>query len=301
MDWRVVVAAGEREIHTPAEATSTAELPEGETFAYVGPDLTVDDQRVLNAFLAQLAVALASKELRAEAATAVALAEADELRTALLRAVGHDLRTPLASIKAAATTLLAPDVHLDPETVAQLHQTIDEETDRLTELVNNLLAMSRLQAGALQLASSDVDVDEIVGRALVSLGDRSMGVIVDVPDDLPRICADPALLERAIANVVDNGLAWARNGTPLRVEAAAVNDRVFLRVIDQGPGIPLAERERVFQPFQRLGDGSRAGGVGLGLAVARGFTEANQGELRIEDTPGGGTTMVFSFSATDKQ
>jgi two-component system sensor histidine kinase KdpD len=295
--WRVLVAGGAHTINTPDDATSTTELPDGETFAYVGPDLTVDDQRVLNAFLAQLAVALASRELRAEAATAVALAEADELRTALLRAVGHDLRTPLASIKAAASTLLAPDVHLDAATIEQLHHTIDEETDRLTDLVNNLLAMSRLQVGALQLASSDVDLDEVVGRALVSLGDRGTGVVVDVPDDLPHIRADPALLERAIANVVDNGLAWAQNGTPLRVEGAVVHDRVFLRVIDQGPGIPPGERERVFQPFQRLGDGSRMGGVGLGLAVARGFTEANQGELRIEDTPGGGTTMVFSFPA----
>jgi two-component system sensor histidine kinase KdpD len=292
--WKVVITAGEREIATPTEATSTAELPDGEMFAYVGPDLTVDDQRVLNAFLAQLAVALASRELRAEAATAVALAEADELRTALLRAVGHDLRTPLASIKAAASTLLAPDVHLDDATVAQLHHTIDEETDRLTDLVNNLLAMSRLQVGALQLASADVDLDEVVGRALVSLGDRGAHVVVDVPEDLPPIRADPALLERAVANVVDNGLAWAHNGTPLRVEGAVVHDRVFLRVIDQGPGIPLSERDRVFQPFQRLGDASRMG-VGLGLAVARGFTEANHGELRIEDTPGGGTTMVFSF------
>jgi two-component system sensor histidine kinase KdpD len=298
--WRVVVTGGAHSIGTPSAATSTTELPDGEVFAYVGPDLTVDDQRVLNAFLAQLAVALASRELRAEAATAVALAEADELRTALLRAVGHDLRTPLASIKAAASTLLAPDVHLDDATIAQLHHTIDEETDRLTDLVNNLLAMSRLQAGALQAASSDVDLDEVVGRALVSLGDRGANVIVDVPEDLPPIRADPALLERAIANVVDNGVGWAQNGSPVRVEGAALNNRVLLRIIDQGPGIPPTERERVFQPFQRLGDGSGAGSVGLGLAVARGFTEANQGELRIEDTPGGGTTMVFSFPVGER-
>jgi two-component system sensor histidine kinase KdpD len=122
-------------------------------------------------------------------------------------------------------------------------------------------------------------------------------VIVDVPDSLPRVRADPALLERAIANVVDNGLTWARPDAPLRVEAAAMQDRVFLRIIDRGPGIAPGERDRVFQPFQRLGDGSGRGGVGLGLAVARGFTEANRGELRVEDTPGGGTTMVFSFPA----
>ncbi len=140
----------------PGDATATAELPDDAVFAYDGPNLTGDDRRVLNAFVAQLAVALASRELRAEASSAVALAEADALRTALLRAVSHDLRTPLASIKASSSTLLADDLKLDDETVHQLHETIDEEVDRLNELVSNLLAMSRLQAGALQLAYTDV-------------------------------------------------------------------------------------------------------------------------------------------------
>jgi two-component system sensor histidine kinase KdpD len=209
--------------------------------------------------------------------------------------VSHDLRTPLASIKASASTLLADDLHLDDETVHQLHQTIDEEVDRLNELVSNLLAMSRLQAGALQLAYTDVGLDEIVGRALVSLGDRAGGVVVDVPDSLPRVRADPALAERAVANVVDNALAWAPPEQPVRIEAAVVGEDVVLRVIDRGPGIAPADRHRVFQPFQRLGDAQSRGGVGLGLAVARGFTEAIGGELQLEDTPGGGTTMTFVF------
>ena len=140
----------------PRTRPRPSELPDDALFAYDGPNLTGDDRRVLNAFVAQLAVALASRELRAEASAAVALAEADALRTALLRAVSHDLRTPLASIKASSSTLLADDLHLDDETVHQLHETIDEEVDRLNELVSNLLAMSRLQAGALQLAYTDV-------------------------------------------------------------------------------------------------------------------------------------------------
>jgi len=296
--WTVEAYAGETVLESPEEATATSELPDGALFAYDGPNLTGDDRRVLNAFVAQLAVALASRELRAEASAAVALAEADALRTALLRAVSHDLRTPLASIKASASTLLADDLHLDDATVLQLHQTIDEEVDRLNELVSNLLAMSRLEAGALQLASTDVGIDEIVARALVSLGERAGGVVVDVPDSLPRVHADPALAERAVANVVDNALAWAPPEQPVRLEAAVVGDRVILRVIDRGPGIAASDRDRVFQPFQRLGDGrSRRGGVGLGLAVARGFTEAIDGELQLEDTPGGGTTMTFSFRA----
>ncbi len=295
--WTVEAHAGEAVLERPEDATATSSLPDDAVFAYVGPDLTGDDRRVLNAFVAQLAVALAGRELRAEASAAVAVAEADALRTALLRAVSHDLRTPLASIKASSSTLLADDLHLDDDTVHQLHQTIDEEVDRLNEIVSNLLAMSRLQVGALQLAYSEVGIDEIVGRALVSLGDRAGGVVVDVPDSLPRVRVDPALAERALANVLDNALAWSPPEQAVRVEAAVVGDRVMLRVIDRGPGIPRADRDRVFQPFQRFGDTrTRVGaGVGLGLAVARGFTEAIGGELHLEDTPGGGTTMTFGF------
>jgi two-component system sensor histidine kinase KdpD len=293
--WTVIARAGAEEVARPEAATGTAELPGDDVFAYRGPHLTVDDRRVLNAFVAQIAVALASRELRAEAAAAVGVGEADALRTALLRAVSHDLRTPLASIKAAAGTLLATGVHLDEETVEQLHRTIDEEVDRLTDLVNNLLAMSRLEAGGLQLAWADVDLDEIVGRALVSLGKRAAPVVVDVPDSLPRVRVDPALLERAIANVVDNALSYSTAEAPTRVEAAAVGDEVILRVLDRGPGIAAADRERMFQPFERLGEVPGRAGIGLGLAVARGFTKVNNGELEIDDTPGGGTTMVFTF------
>jgi two-component system sensor histidine kinase KdpD len=297
--WTVEAHAGETVLESPEDATATSELPGGALFAYDGPNLSGDDRRVLNAFVAQLAVALASRELRAEASTAVALAEADALRTALLRAVSHDLRTPLASIKASVSTLLAPDLRLDEDTVHQLEQTIDEEVDRLNEIVSNLLAMSRLQVGALQLSCTDVGLDEIVGRALVSLGDRAGGVVVDVPDSLPRVHVDPALAERAIANVVDNALAWSPPEQSVRVEAATLADRVVLRVVDRGPGIAPADRDRVFQPFQRLSDarGRGGAGVGLGLAVARGFTEAIDGELQLEDTPGGGTTMSFAFDA----
>jgi two-component system sensor histidine kinase KdpD len=302
-EWDVEAYAGEAVIERPEDATATSELPDDAVFAYVGPDLTGDDRRVLNAFVAQLAVALASRELRAEASAAVAVAEADELRTALLRAVSHDLRTPLASIKASVSTLLADDLRLDAGTVQQLHQTIDEEVDRLNEIVSNLLAMSRLQVGALQLACSDVGIDEIVGRALVSLGDRAGGIVVDVPDSLPRVRVDPALAERALANVVDNALAWSPPERPVRIEGAAVGHRVILRVIDRGPGIAPADRNRVFEPFQRLGDtrGRGGAGVGLGLAVARGFTGAIGGELQLEDTPGGGTTMTFTFDEAEAE
>ena len=129
------------------------------------------------------------------------------------------------------------------------------------------------------------------------LGDRAKRVAPEVPETLPRINTDPALLERAVANVVDNAIAWSPPDRPVRLEAAAFAGSVELRVIDQGPGIPPDQRDRIFQPFQRLGDQHRGEGVGLGLAVARGFVDAIGGELLVEDTPGGGATMVFSFKS----
>jgi two-component system sensor histidine kinase KdpD len=295
--WRVIESSGEPIPHSPEEATDTVVLDRDDVLAIIGPDLTGDERRVLHGLTSQLAVALESRELRAEASAATALAQADALRTALLRAVSHDLRTPLASIKAASSTLLADDVELSPDAVHQLEKTIDEEADRLTELVTNLLGMSRLQAGVLQPATTDIGVDEVVSRAVAGLGERGRDVVIDVPDDLPRVHADPALLERALANVIDNALAWSPDSQPVRVQAGAAGGEVHVRVVDRGQGIPREQRERVFQPFQRLGDRSSGAGVGLGLAVARGFVEAMAGALDIEDTPGGGTTMVFSFPA----
>jgi two-component system sensor histidine kinase KdpD len=294
--WRTLAATGDPVPAYPDEASDTVDLDPQTVIAVVGPDVGADDRAMLRAFTAQLAVALEARELRAEAAAAAALAEADQLRTGLLRAVSHDLRTPLATIKASASTLLAHEVHLSESQARVLHQTIEGEADRLSEMVSNLLAMSRLQAGGVQLVCGAVAVDEVVAAALVGLGSRAAGVVLDVPDDLPRVHADPALLERAVANVVDNALRWSPSEQPVRVEAAPVGARVDIRVVDHGPGIPPADRDRIFQPFQRLDDRS-PGGVGLGLAVARGFVKAMRGRLSAEDTPGGGATFVFELEA----
>jgi two-component system sensor histidine kinase KdpD len=231
-------------------------------------------------------------ELRAEE-TAL-LAKADELRVALLRAVSHDLRSPLASIKASVTSLLQQDIEWSPQATAEFLATIDEESDRLDALVANLLDMSRLQTGALRQDAQPVGYEEVVPAALASLSSPTGDVQVVVDADLPRVLADPALLERAVANLTANAVAASPPGAPVRIEAGAVGGRVDLRIVDRGPGIPLADRERIFEPFQRLGD-SGAGGVGLGLAVARGFVEAMGGELLLDDTPGGGTTMVIAL------
>jgi two-component system sensor histidine kinase KdpD len=292
--WTVEASAGDPVPLTPEEASEVLSLGDDTVLALVGPRLPAEDRHLLSAFTAQLGAALTRRRLQEGAAQAARLAKADELRAALLAAVSHDLRTPLASIKACVSSLLQDDVDWSPEAVTEFLATIDEETDRLTALVSNLLDMSRLQAGALSLHRRPVGVEEIVPAALSSLGDRARGDVVEVgvAETLPRVEADPALLERVLANLIDNALAWSPPGTPVRVEAGGVPGAVHVRVVDRGPGIPAAERDRVFLPFQRLGDRSSGAGVGLGLAVARGFTVAMGGELIVEDTPGGGTTMV---------
>jgi two-component system sensor histidine kinase KdpD len=220
-------------------------------------------------------------------------AKGNELKTTLLAAVSHDLRTPLASIKASVTSLQQDDVEWSDADRREFLATIDEEADRLNGLVGNLLDMSRIATGAVQLSPRGVGLDEAVPAAMAELGERADGVELAVPETLPRAWADPGLLERAIANVLDNALEWS-NGTPVRVEAVQHGAYVELRVIDHGPGVGPEQRVRMFEPFQRLGDRT-TDGVGLGLAVARGFMEAMGGAIDAEETPGGGLTMVLSL------
>lgn len=221
-----------------------------------------------------------------------AAAEGNELKTALLTAVSHDLRTPLASIKASVTSLQQEDVDWSAADRRVFLGTIDEEADRLNGLVGNLLDMSRITTGALHLSHRGVGLDEVVPVVIAGFGLRAATVELDVPESLPRAWADPGLLERAIANVVDNALTWS-DTRPVRIEAAQRGAYVQLRVIDHGPGVGAAERPHLFEPFQRLGDKS-GNGVGLGLAVARGFLTAMGGDIDAEETPGGGLTMVLS-------
>ncbi|MDQ1391312.1 MAG: two-component system, OmpR family, sensor histidine kinase KdpD [Acidimicrobiaceae bacterium] len=295
--WHALAAAGDHAPDQPEHATDTVAVDADTVVAIAGGNLSGEDRRVLGAFTAQLAVALRSRALQADAATATALSQANDLRTALLRAVSHDLRTPLASIKASATNLLADDIRLAPEAIHELLATIDGEADRLDTLIGNLLDMSRLQSGTFELLTRDVGVDEVVAQTLAGLGDRATRVVTEVPDNLPRIHTDAALLERAVANVVENAICWSPADKAVRVQASAFGGLVELRVVDRGPGIGSGQREEVFQPFQRVGDDHTGTGVGLGLAVARGFVDALGGELTVDDTAGGGTTMTFSFKA----
>jgi two-component system sensor histidine kinase KdpD len=293
--WRVESSAGEPIPATPDDAQVSVPLDAVTTLAVSGPGLGEAHLQTLRAFAGQLVLAVERRRLRAEAAAAEGLAEANELRTALLAAVSHDLRTPLASIKASVTSLLQADVELADTSREELLETIDEETDRLNGLVGNLLDMSRLQTGALELVWRPVGFDEVVPAALQSLGDTAGRVLVDVPETLPRVKADAALLERAVANLIENALHASPSERVVRVFTGTTQGRVELNVCDEGAGIPLDKREEVFRPFQRLGDSSHGDGVGLGLAVAKGFVEAMHGDLTIEDTAGGGTTVVVSL------
>jgi two-component system sensor histidine kinase KdpD len=291
--WRLEASAGVDVPTDPAGADIVKSLTPDLILGMSGTSLFASDHRVLAALGAQLATAFETQRLQAEAARATALAQADDLRTALLQAVSHDLRTPLSSIKASISSLRQPDVHWSPEQVDEFHATIEQETDRLGALVTNLLDMSRLRAGALSVDTRPTVLEEVVPAAVASLGGRAHRVTIDVPETLPPVLADPALLERALANLIDNAIAASPPDRQVRVEAGTLGDRVSVVVVDQGSGIATEDRERVFQPFQRLVD--HGTGVGLGLAIARGFITAMDGDLGIESTPGGGTTMVVGL------
>ncbi len=297
--WDVVACSGGPPCSTPDDAESTVPVSQDYRLALRGRLLPASDQRVLAAFAVQAAGVLEQRRLAEVAATAEPLAEADRTRTALLAAVSHDLRTPLASAKAAVTSLRARDVNWSAEDEGELLATADESLDRLARLVANLLDMSRLQAGALPVFRRRVAIDEIVPRALDDIGPEARSVRMFVPAELPEILADPALLERVLVNLVGNALRYAPDGGPPVVTASGVRDRVELRVVDRGPGIPPRSRERIFAPFQRLGDHDNTSGVGLGLALSRGLAEAMGGTLTPEDTPGGGLTMVLALSAAE--
>jgi two-component system sensor histidine kinase KdpD len=255
-----------------------------------GPELFATDQRVLGAFAAAAQTAYDARRLSAKAREAVTLAAVDRQRTALLAAVGHDLRTPLAAVKAAVTTLRQTDVEWSADERETLLTTIEESADRLDGVVANLLDASRLEAGTLGIQARPVALDEVVGAALMAFGDGAARVRVDVPDDLPLVLADPGLLERILVNLIDNALRHGGAGE-VDVVAAAGGLSAKLAVIDHGPGLDAAQRERLFTPFSRLDDSSAQPGVGLGLAVARGFAEAMGGALVADTSPGGGLTM----------
>jgi len=244
--------------------------------------------RLLDGFAAQAGAALDRDRLRTQAAQAEALAEGNRMRTALLAAVSHDLRTPLASIKASVSTLRQTDVEWTQADETALLATIEDGADRLDALIGNLLDASRLTTGSLQPFLRPISVDEVAPVALRGLA-PARGVEMIVPDGLPLVRTDPGLLERVLANLFSNALSHSPPGSRPVLRASHVGSTVILDICDHGPGVPDHLKTRIFEPFERLDD--RGTGVGLGLAVAKGFLDAMGGSLAALDTPGGGLTM----------
>jgi two-component system, OmpR family, sensor histidine kinase KdpD len=252
---------------------------------------------LLAGFAAQAAAALDRERLRTQAAQAEALAEGNRMRTALLAAVSHDLRTPLASIKASVSSLRQTDVAWTESDEEALLATIEENADRLDGLIGNLLDMSRLHTGSLQPFLRPITIDEVAPVALRGL-DAPAGLRLVVPDGMPLVLADPGLLERVLANLFSNALYHSPPGRPPALQAHRAGDSVVLEVIDHGPGVPDELKTEIFEPFQRFDE--RKVGVGLGLAVAKGFTEAMGGAIVAADTPGGGLTVRITLPVASR-
>jgi two-component system sensor histidine kinase KdpD len=257
-------------------------------------------ERIVPALEALLTAAHEREALLGGTVETAALRQADVVKTALLRAVSHDLRSPITAISAAAEALALPGVSAAER--EELAAAIVAETRRLSRLVENLLDLSRLEAGAAEPNRDWASVEEVLDAALTELGARSgEDFTLSIDRDLPLVRADSTQLERAFVNVLENARSHS-GGHPVSVRARAVRtlagegDRLIVRVVDRGPGIPPAQLERVFEPFYRAGT-ARGGhrGSGLGLAIARGFTQANGGSLHVESLPGQGATFVFEL------
>src|SRR5438067_10327681 len=261
-----------------------------------------EEERLLTTFAHQAALAIDKANLAERARRAAALEEADQVKTALLSSVSHDLRSPLAAIKTAVTGLLNPGADLDPQGRTDLLAAIDEETDRLTHLVANLLDLSRIQGGALRPHKEWVDIAEIAIAAVDRLASRFPAHVIDVsvPDDLPLLPVDYARMDQVLSNLIENAASYAPPGTPITVTAQAAHGGVAICVRDEGPGIPRAEQERVFEPFYRVAamEGLRPGS-GLGLAICRGIVEAHGGWIRVEPTEGPGASIALWLPGGD--
>ena len=261
--------------------------------------------RLLTACVGQAALALQRVDLTEQAQRSRALAEADRLKTALLRAVSHDLRTPITIIKTSAANLRDPDlaVRLSPAEQRDMAQAIETQTDTLDRLVGNLLDMSRLQAGAVVLNADWNSLEEIAGEvaARVYQSQRAQRIRLEFADDLPLLRCDYGLLLQALSNIVENALRHEPPGDRVIIRGRAEADAVRLEVVNHGPTVPPEERERIMEPFYQGRDGRAViGGVGLGLAIAHGIVEVHGGSLRVADTPGGGATFVIRLPLTER-
>ncbi|RFA08572.1 histidine kinase [Subtercola boreus] len=262
-----------------------------------GGDLAASERRLLAVIAAQLDAALEYSDLAETAGEIGPLAQADRVRSALLAAVGHDLRRPLTAATAAVGGLRATDVTLSQADRDELLTTAGESLDTLSLLVTNLLDVTRLQAGALAVFLTPVDVEDIVLPAIDELGLGPDTIELDLPDATHPVTADYGLLERVIVNLLSNAVRFSPPGERVLISTSEFAGLVEIRIADRGPGVAPDRREEIFVPFQRLGDTDNLTGLGLGLALSKGFVEGMGGTLEADDTPGGGLTMVISLPA----
>lgn len=268
-------------------------LPDGWTLTVRGHDPDPAERRVLAAFAGHLSLLRGRTELARQADAARELELGNRVRTALLAAVSHDVRTPLAALKVAVSTLRTPGVHWSDEDRDELVAAADQATDRLIRIVADLLDMTRLQSGGIRLSLEDVALDDLVARAAAG----EPGVSVSVPDGLPTARVDVGLTDRVLANLTANAVRHGADG-PVELVAGQTAEGLEVRVVDHGPGVPDDLKGRMFAPFERLGVNARGDGVGLGLTVAQGLAEAQGSVIRARDTPGGGLTMVVTLPLT---
>jgi two-component system sensor histidine kinase KdpD len=256
-----------------------------------------DQLRLLETFGNQIALALERSQLAAAAEQTHVRLESERLRETLLSSVSHDLRTPLAVITGAGTSLLASGGEMSAATRRELTESIVEEASRLNRLVGNLLEMTRLQSGAVELRRDWHSIEELVGASLNRVDERLRGreVSLDIPADLPLIALDEVLMQQVLHNLLDNALKYTPAGSPLEVRAHRADDAVVLELADRGPGLPPGEEDDVFRKFHRLRRAGEPGGVGLGLAICRGIVEAHGGTIIAANRDGGGARFTVTL------
>jgi two-component system sensor histidine kinase KdpD len=254
-------------------------------------------RRLLPALASVLAVAQDRERLGRKALDAEALRRSDAIKTAILRAVSHDLRSPLTAIRAASEGLQSTALDLTSEDRQALLDTIRLEADRLDRLVGKLLDLSRLEAGAADPLPRLWPVDDLVARALDGVGEGGERISVSFPPEPPLVRVDADQIERAIANLLENAVKFSPDDEEVLIEVDDTGSEVVVKVSDRGPGVAGADLERIFEPFTRSPARDPRGGSGLGLAIARGFVQANGGRLEVEDRPGGGATFVLALPA----
>jgi two-component system sensor histidine kinase KdpD len=294
LDTDGAVVAEEGDEHDP-DALARERVGERGTLELYGTELAASDRRVLSVIVTQLDTALEHRELSETAIQLEPLAETDRVRSALLAAVGHDLRRPLAAATAAVTSLRSPGVELSDDDRDALLATAKESLGNLDALVTNLLDVSRVQAGVLAVSLRRVEIEDLLPAALEELSAPPGSVELDVPDDTPAVMADPVLLQRVLVNLLANALRYSPADRPPRLSASVFGDELQVRIADGGTGVGDERKDAIFQPFQRQGDTDNTTGIGLGLALSKGFVEGMGGTLTPEDTPGGGLTMVVAL------